>query len=52
MLKVYLSHPIRGPLKDKATPEQMLANCLMAKSVADKIRQYMRFNHVNVDLEL
>jgi hypothetical protein len=51
-MKIYLSHPIRGPLKDKAKPEDMLANCLMAKTVADKIRQYIRFNHVEVDVDL
>jgi hypothetical protein len=52
MLKGYMSHPIRGPLKDKATPEQIRANCDMAKEVAMRIRYYMDFNHPDIDLDL
>ena len=52
MLKVYLSHPIRGSLKDNATPESMKANCDLAKGIAGRIKQYMEFNHPGLDLEL
>lgn len=49
MLKIYLSHPIRGPLKDKATAEDMRRNCEDAKVMADLIRSYMP---VTIDLYL
>ena len=48
MLKIYMSHPIRSPYGDEATPEQMKTNCLMAVTIGDKIRQYMAFNHRDV----
>jgi hypothetical protein len=52
MIKAYMSHPIRGPLKDKATAEDMRNNCDAAMVLAEKIRLYMSVNYREADLNL
>jgi hypothetical protein len=52
MFKVYMSHPIRGSLKDKATQDTMNANCELAKGIAGKIRQYVEFHYAEAGLDL
>jgi hypothetical protein len=44
MIKCYLSHYIRGPSGDKATPEEMRANCINASNAADDIRESINFS--------
>lgn len=41
MLRAYLSHPIRGPLKDKATRQDMQRNCEYAIEIAELIRTFV-----------
>ena len=41
MLKAYLSHPIRGHLKDKATTQDMKRNCEWAIEMAELIRTFV-----------
>lgn len=51
-IKAYMSHPIRGPLKEKATHEDMQRNNDAARKIADQIRLYMATNYRDVDFEL
>lgn len=41
MIKAYMSHPIRGPLKDKATSQDMRRNNEYALEMADMIRSFI-----------
>jgi hypothetical protein len=52
MLKIYMSHPVRGPLKDKATHDDMVANCKLSVGMANKIRDYLAMNYRDVDPEV
>jgi hypothetical protein len=52
MIKAYFSHPIRGPLKDKATPIDMKRNCDAAVALAERIRTYMEVNYREAGFEL
>jgi hypothetical protein len=52
MIKAYMSHPIRGALKDKATQHDMECNCNAALILAEQIRLYMATNYREVDFEL
>ena len=52
MIKAYMSHPIRGAMKDKATEEYMKDNCEAAIVIAEQIRLYMSVNYRDVDFEL
>ena len=52
MIKAYMSHPIRGPLKDKATAEDMQRNNDAARAMAERIRTYMSVNYREVEFEL
>lgn len=48
MIRIYLSHPIRGPLKNKATSEDMNRNCEAARQLAIKLREAMDFIDVDI----
>jgi hypothetical protein len=52
MIKTYMSHPIRGPLKDMATPADLKRNCDAAMELAEKIRLYMSVNYRDAGFEL
>jgi hypothetical protein len=47
-----MSHPIRGAAGDKATEEQQLANCNLAKGIAGKIRNYLLMNYRDADADV
>lgn len=40
-IRVYMSHPIRGPLKDKATTQDIHRNCEYAIELAEMIRTFL-----------
>lgn len=48
MINIYLSHPIRGPLKDKATQEDMDRNCEIARRLGAQLRGAMEFIDVDI----
>lgn len=50
MIKVYFSHPIRGPLKDKATSQDMIYNCRLAIEMADLIRSFVNLPTILFDI--
>jgi hypothetical protein len=52
MIKAYMSHPIRGALKDKATQHDMECNCNAAMEIAERIRLYMSVNYPKADFNL
>ncbi len=52
MIKAYMGHPIRGPLKDKATHADMKASNEKAMVLAKGVRTYMGVNYPDADLEL
>jgi hypothetical protein len=52
MIKAYMSHPIRGPLKGKATAVDMKRNCDAAVALAERIRTYMEVNYREAGFEL
>jgi hypothetical protein len=51
-IRAYMSHPIRGPLKDKATEKDMQRNNDAARALAERIRLYMSVNYSSVDFDL
>ena len=52
MMNTYMSHPIRGSMKDKATEEFIKSNCNAAMIIAAQIRVYMSVNYREVDFAL
>lgn len=48
MMNIYLSHPIRGLLKDKATQEDMDRNCEIARQLGRQLREAMEFIGVDI----
>lgn len=48
MINIYLSHPIRGSLKGKATEESIDRNCEAAIVVANQLREAMEFIDVDI----
>ena len=52
MIKSYMSHPIRGALKDNATVESIKINNDAAMVIAGQIRTYMSVNYREADFEL
>jgi len=52
MIKAYMSHPIRGSMKDKATSEFIESNCAAAMKIAGSIRTYVGVNYRDADFEL